>query len=119
MARQLVFEDPAFTLRKFLSGLYFIWFLSDNTAKSLGWMIFQMPLLVLALIGVYRQRHWTLGRCFLFCVIVVYIAPYALLSSYARYGTPIVPIVILFSSDALVRLFNPGAVDISDTPSHT
>jgi len=102
MARQLVFEKPLFAVRKFLSGMCFIWFLSSTTAKSWGWMMFQMPLVALAVIGICRQRQWDLRQGFLLCVVVAYIVPYTLLLALARYGMPITPIIILFSGYGLV-----------------
>lgn len=102
MARQFVLEKPLFVVRKLLSGLSFIWFLSTTTAKSWGWMMFQMPLIALAVMGLCRQRHWDFSKRFLLCVVVVYSVPYTLLSPMARYSMPIVPIVMLFSSSGLV-----------------
>jgi len=103
-ARQLILEKPLFVVRKFLYGIYFIWFLSSSTAKSWGWMAFQMPLVALALIGFYRHGDWNSNKQLLISVVVAYIVPYTLLSAYARYGLPIMPIVILFASDGLIRL---------------
>jgi hypothetical protein len=109
MARHLVFENPFFAVRKFLSGMCFIWFLSSTTAKSWGWMMFQMPLVVLAVIGLCRRRQWDFSQCFLLCVAVAYIVPYALLLALARYGMPITPIVILFASYGLVSFLKLDA----------
>jgi hypothetical protein len=44
MARQLAFEKPLFVVRKLLFGMYAVWFLSDTTARSSDWIIFQVPL---------------------------------------------------------------------------
>jgi 4-amino-4-deoxy-L-arabinose transferase-like glycosyltransferase len=104
MARQLMLQQPLLLVRKFLYGIYFIWFLSSSTAKSWGWMIFQMPLVVLALIGLYRQDDWNSSKQFLLCAVVAYIVPYTLLSAYARYGLPVMPIIFLFASDGLISL---------------
>jgi 4-amino-4-deoxy-L-arabinose transferase-like glycosyltransferase len=109
MARQLVLEKPMFVARKFIAGMCFIWFLSSTTAKSLSWMLFQMPLLALAVMGLCRQRQWDLSQCFLLCVVVVYIVPYALLLALARYGMPITPIIILFASYGLVSFLKLDA----------
>jgi hypothetical protein len=109
MARQFVLEKPLFVVRKLLSGLYFIWFLSTTTAKSWGWMMFQMPLIALAVMGLCRQRHWDFSKRFLLCVVVVYSVPSTLLSPMARYSMPIVPIVILFSSSGLVSFLQSDA----------
>jgi 4-amino-4-deoxy-L-arabinose transferase-like glycosyltransferase len=109
MARQFVVEKPLFAVRKFLSGMCFIWFLSSTTAKTLGWMMFQMPLLALAVMGLCRQRQWDFSQRFLLCVVVVYIVPYALLLALARYGMPIIPIMILFASYGLVSFLKLDA----------
>ena len=109
MAYQLVLEKPLFVVRKLLAGMYFIWFLSDTTAKSWGWMMFQMPLVVLAAMGLCRQRYWDSSRHFLLCVVVAYIVPHTLLSPLTRYSMPIIPIAILFSSYALVSFLQSNA----------
>jgi 4-amino-4-deoxy-L-arabinose transferase-like glycosyltransferase len=109
MARQLVLEKPWFVVHKLLAGMYFIWFLSDTTAKSWGWMLFQIPLVALAVLGLCRQRQWDFSQRFLLCVVVAYIVPYTLLSSFARYSMPIIPIIILFSGYALVSLLQSDA----------
>ena len=109
MARHLVSDNPSFAVRKLLSGMCFIWFLSSTTAKSWGWMLCQMPLLALAVIGLYRRRQWDFRQCFLLCVVVAYIVPYALLLALARYSMPIIPIVILFASSGLVSLLKRDA----------
>jgi len=109
MARQLIVEKPLFAVRKFLAGMCFIWFLSDTTAKSWGWMMFQMPLVALAVIGLCRQRQWDFSQRFLLCVVLVYIVPYTLLLALARYSMPIIPIVILFSSYGWVSFLKPDA----------
>jgi len=106
MARQFVMEKPLFMVYKFFAGMYYIWFLSNTTAKSWGWMIFQIPLVAFAVMGFCRQHHWgDFSKPFLLCVVVAYIVPYTLLSPLARYGMPIIPIVILFSSYALVHRY--------------
>ena len=102
-ARQLVLERPTFVVRKLTAGLYFIWFLSTNQAKSLGWMIFQVPLVVCAIIGLSRKQHVTFSQRFLVTVVASYVVPYALLLALARYSMPIIPIVFLFASDAILR----------------
>ncbi len=109
MARQLILQKPLFVVRKLLAGMCFIWFLSDTTAKSWGWMMFQMPLVVLAAMGLCRQRHWDFSQHCLLCVVVAYIVPYTLLSPLARYSMPIIPIVILFSSYTLVSIVQSDA----------
>ena len=118
MARQFVVEEPFFVVRKFLSGMYFIWFLSSSTAKSWGWMMFQMPLLAFAIIGSCQQRQWNVSQRFLLCVVVVYVIPYALLLALARYSMPIIPVVILFASYGLVSFLKlDGGVDhVPDSP---
>src|SRR5262249_36624973 len=105
----LILQKPLFVVRKLLAGMYFIWFLSDTTAKSWGWMMFQMPLVILAAMGLCRQRHWNFSQHFLLCVVVAYIVRYTLLSPYARYSMPIIPIVIVFSSYALVSFMQSDA----------
>jgi 4-amino-4-deoxy-L-arabinose transferase-like glycosyltransferase len=114
MARQLVVEKPLFVVRKLLFGMYFIWFLSTTTAKSWGWMMFQIPLVALAVMGLCRQRQWDFSKCFLLCVVVVYIVAYALLSPWARYSMPIMPIVILFASYALISFLKLDANQVRD-----
>jgi 4-amino-4-deoxy-L-arabinose transferase-like glycosyltransferase len=109
LAYQFVRENPFFAVRKFLSGLCFIWFLSDTTAKSWGWMLCQMPLLVLAVLGLCRQRQWGFSQRFLLCVVVSYIVPYTLLLALARYSMPIIPVVILFASYGVVSFLKPDA----------
>jgi len=109
MARHLVFDNPLFAVRKLLSGMCFIWFLSSTTAKSWGWMMIQMPLLTFAFVGLYRLYKWDLHQCFLLCVAVAYIVPYALLLALARYGMPIIPIVILFASYGVVSFLKLDA----------
>lgn len=109
MARQLVLEKPLFVVRKFLFGMCFIWFLSSTTAKSWGWILFQMPLIALAVMGLCRQRQWDFRQRFLLCAVVVYIVPYTLLLALARYSMPITPIVILFASYGLVSLLKSDA----------
>jgi 4-amino-4-deoxy-L-arabinose transferase-like glycosyltransferase len=104
MARHLIFANPFFAVRKFLSGMCFIWFLSDTTAKSWGWMLYQMPLVALAVMGLCRERPRDFRQCFLLCVAVAYIVPYTLLLALARYSMPIMPIVIFFASYGLVTL---------------
>src|SRR5712691_12538350 len=100
---------PFFVVRKFLSGMCFIWFLSSTSAKSWGWMMFQMPLVALAVMGLCRQRQWDFRQRFLLCVVLAYIVPYTLLLALARYSMPIIPIVILFSSYGLVSFLKPDA----------
>jgi 4-amino-4-deoxy-L-arabinose transferase-like glycosyltransferase len=109
MARRLVLEKPFFVVRKFLSGMCFIWFLSSTTAKSWGWMMFQMPLLALAVLGLCRQPQWGFSQRFLLCVVVAYIVPYTLLLALARYSMPIIPVVILFASYGVVSLLKLNA----------
>ena len=115
MARQFIFEKPFFAVRKFLSGMCFIWFLSSTTAKTLGWMMFQMPLMALAVIGLCRQHQWDFSQCFLLCVVLMYIVPYTLLLALARYSIPIIPIVILFASYGLISLLklNTNTLDLN------
>jgi 4-amino-4-deoxy-L-arabinose transferase-like glycosyltransferase len=102
MARHFVLTNPWFIVRKAFSGLLFIWFLSDSTAKSWGWGAFQFPLLALATIGVYRRRSWTpsMQLCLIFAI--VFVLAYAIVSPYARYALTIAPIAMLFASDVLV-----------------
>jgi 4-amino-4-deoxy-L-arabinose transferase-like glycosyltransferase len=102
MAGQLVLRKPLFVLRKVLAGMVFIWFVSDTTAKSLAWAAFQVPLLALAIIGVYRQRQWSLSKEFLLCFVTVFLLAYALESPYARYATAVAPVVMLFASYGLM-----------------
>jgi 4-amino-4-deoxy-L-arabinose transferase-like glycosyltransferase len=105
MARRFVLEEPLFVLRKASFGLYSIWVLSSTTAKTAGWIVFQVPLLVLALAGVWRHDWWNSNQCYLCCVVIAYIVPYTLLLALARYSMPITPIVILFASYGLVGLY--------------
>jgi hypothetical protein len=102
-ARQFVLQRPIFMARKIIAGMYFIWFLSSTPEKSWGWMVIQMPLLGLALFGLFRCRR-NLFRTFLLCVVVTYVVPYAFLLALARYSMPIMPIVILFAGYGLVSL---------------
>jgi 4-amino-4-deoxy-L-arabinose transferase-like glycosyltransferase len=101
MARQLVLTKPAFFVRKVLTGIIFIWFVSDSTAKSLGWGAFQVPLLVLAIVGIYRQRKWSLTTQFLLVFAVVFLLAYAMVSPYARYAAPVAVVLMLFASSGL------------------
>ena len=109
MAQQLAIEDPLFVLRKMLAGTVLIWYLSDTTAKSFGWMIFQLPLVILAMVGIYRQHRWTPSKCFLICFTATYVLSYALVSPLARYGMILIPILMLFAGNALTVLFRAGA----------
>jgi 4-amino-4-deoxy-L-arabinose transferase-like glycosyltransferase len=109
MAVQLVLTKPLLVVRKVLAGMVFIWFLSDTTAKSLGWAAFQVPLLTLAIIGIYRQRQWSLSTQFLLSFVMVFLLAYAVVSPIARYATPVVPVVMLFASYGLISLLKSSA----------
>jgi hypothetical protein len=109
MAREFAIEKPVFVIRKFLWGTYFIWFLSDTSAKSFGWMLFEMPLVLLALVGLYRSQRWDFIHRFLLCVVLAYIVPHTLLAPLARYSMPVIPILMLFSSSALLSFFKIDA----------
>jgi 4-amino-4-deoxy-L-arabinose transferase-like glycosyltransferase len=102
MARRQIRQKPSFIARKCLSGLYFIWFLSNTSAKSFGWLLFQGPLVAIAVIGRCRKRDWDPNHRLLLCIVLAYIAPYTFLLALARYAMPIMPIVFLFASDAVV-----------------
>jgi len=103
MVRHFVLHRPLFVARKIVGGMYFIWFLSNTPEKSWGWMAVQMPLLALAVLGVFRCRP-NLIRTFLVCVAVTYVLPYAFFLALARYSMPIIPIVILFASYGFVSM---------------
>jgi 4-amino-4-deoxy-L-arabinose transferase-like glycosyltransferase len=109
MARSFFIERPLFMARKFLSGMFWIWFLSDTTAKSRGWIIFQTPLLVFAAIGLCRLRNLEFNMKLLICVVVLYLVPYTLLNTFARYSMPIIPVVMLFASYGLIGFIRPDA----------
>jgi 4-amino-4-deoxy-L-arabinose transferase-like glycosyltransferase len=106
---EFVVARPWFIARKIAEGMVFIWFLSDTTAKSLGWAAFQAPLVILAAIGVYRQRRWSLSKQFLLSFVMVFLLAYVVVSPIARYATPVAPVVILFASFGLIRLLNSTA----------
>jgi len=101
-SRQLMLGDPLFAARKVLAGTLLIWFLSDTTAKSLGWAAFQLPLLAFALLGIYAQREWTFKAVFLLSVVAVFLLAYAAVSPLARYAMPVMPLVMCFSSLGLL-----------------
>jgi 4-amino-4-deoxy-L-arabinose transferase-like glycosyltransferase len=102
MATELALSRPSFIVRKLLTGLVLIWFVSDTTAKSLGWALFQLPLLALAILGIRRQRQWTPIAQFLLTFAMVFVLAYALISPLGRYISPVVPIVMLFGSGGLM-----------------
>jgi 4-amino-4-deoxy-L-arabinose transferase-like glycosyltransferase len=104
-AKHLMLTNPLFAVRKVLAGSVLIWFLSDSTAKSLGWAMFQLPLVLLALFGVWAMREWSMSAVFLLCVAVLFLVAYAAVCPYARYSTPVMPLVILFSSCGLLSAF--------------
>ena len=101
MGTKLVLSNPSFILRKVLAGIVFIWFLSDTTAKSLGWAAFQVPLFVLVVGGIYRQRPWSPPAQFLLIFAVVFLLAYASVSPLAGYSSPIMPVLMLFGSGGL------------------
>jgi 4-amino-4-deoxy-L-arabinose transferase-like glycosyltransferase len=105
MASDLIFRDPLFIVHKVAAGLYFIWFLSDTSAKSIGWLMFQLPLVALAIVGVLQKSSWSDSKkMFLVSVTIAYIVPYLLLSPLARYSLPVFPIVMLFASSGMIGL---------------
>src|SRR5262249_34895180 len=81
----------------------------NTTAKSWGWMAFQIPLVAFGVMGLCRQRHMDFNMKLLLCVVVLYLVPYTLLNAYARYSMPIIPIVILISSYGLITFIRPDA----------
>jgi 4-amino-4-deoxy-L-arabinose transferase-like glycosyltransferase len=104
MGRERVFKEPGFVVRKVLTGLVFIWFLSDTTAKSLGWAICQLPVLAFAIFGASRLRFWTPPAALLLGVIAVFILAYTVVSPLARYSTPVLPLVMLFASQGVLSM---------------
>jgi 4-amino-4-deoxy-L-arabinose transferase-like glycosyltransferase len=101
MGAEFVWSKPSFFVRKVLTGSVFIWFLSDSTAKSLGWAAFQVPLLFLAIVGIFGRCHWSLARQFLLVFAVVFLLAYVMVSPLARYASPIAPVLMLFGSSGL------------------
>jgi 4-amino-4-deoxy-L-arabinose transferase-like glycosyltransferase len=104
MARELVIARPWFVARKVFSGMFFIWFLSDSTAKSVGWAVFQFPLVALAIVGVYARRSWTTSEQLSLTFTIVFLLAYIFVSPYARYALAISPILMLFASEGLTTL---------------
>jgi hypothetical protein len=102
MGSDLVWSKPWFIVRKVLAGSLLIWFLSDTTAKSLGWAVFQLPLLVLAIVGISRRPQWSLVTQFLLTFAVVFLLAYVMVSPLARYSSPVMPVLMLFGSGGLV-----------------
>jgi 4-amino-4-deoxy-L-arabinose transferase-like glycosyltransferase len=100
-AAELALSNPLFVVRKVFTGIVFIWFLSDTTAKSVGWAAFQLPLFVLVVVGIYTQRAWNPAARFLLVFAVVFLLAYAAMSPLARYSSPIMPVLILFGSGGL------------------
>ncbi len=104
MGRRFVLERPLFIAKKVLAGMVFIWFVSDSTAKSWGWAIFQFPLLMLAFVGIWAHRSWTSNLLLLITFTVVFLLAYAIVSPYARYALAVCPVVILFASEGIATV---------------
>jgi len=105
-ARRFAVKYPLFMLRKVATGVYLIWFLSHTSLKSYGWMIFQVPLVIITIIGLFQGPKWTFPQRLLLGVVIAFIMPLTLLASYARYSLPVIPILIVFSSFVLLNLWN-------------
>jgi 4-amino-4-deoxy-L-arabinose transferase-like glycosyltransferase len=103
MARRLAVASPWYVIKKVSAGAIWIWYLSDTTAKSFGWMVFQLPLLLLAIVSLYREDQWTLSKAFLVTFALAYVLSYAAVSPLARYGMVIIPVVMLFASHGLAN----------------
>jgi 4-amino-4-deoxy-L-arabinose transferase-like glycosyltransferase len=102
MGSELVRSKPGLIVRKVLAGSVLIWFLSDTTAKSLGWAAFQLPLLFLAIVGISGRPRWTLGSLFLLTFAVLFLLAYVMVSPLARYSSPVMPVLMLFASGGLM-----------------
>jgi 4-amino-4-deoxy-L-arabinose transferase-like glycosyltransferase len=102
MGSELVWSRPSFIVLKVLAGSVLIWFLSDTTAKSLGWAAFQLPLLVMAIVGISRRPQWSLVSQFLLTFAIVFLLAYVMVSPLARYSSPVMPVLMLFGSGGLM-----------------
>jgi 4-amino-4-deoxy-L-arabinose transferase-like glycosyltransferase len=106
-AAQLIATAPSFIVRKVAAGTALIWFLSDSSSKSMGWAIFQVPLLTFAIVGMYRCRRRTASTRFLVAFIALFVLSYTVMSPLARYAMPIAPLLMLFAAHGLTGLARP------------
>lgn len=91
-------SDPSLLVRKILVAGSMFWYIGENRAKTLILLILKVPILILALFGIYRSIHCKEIRLWpAIVVILTYYVSHLPFAPPGRLSTPIMPIVFAFA----------------------
>ena len=110
-ALAIIKEDPTEYIKKMIARLYLFWAYPDYSttlmsAKSIFIMLFNIILIVLAVVGFCFARKQGVFYLPFLSIMLYFYCVYVLTYAYSRYSVPLYPLLFIFAASGALRLLS-------------
>jgi 4-amino-4-deoxy-L-arabinose transferase-like glycosyltransferase len=106
VVRKRIIEHPLSFIKKILIQIATFWYLGETPLKTIIIIIFNIPFVILGIKGLKSSlaREVTVEHLTLIIFICYFWLIYACIYAIARFSTPILPIMIIYSSNYIISI---------------
>lgn len=98
-------NEPIEFIKKIFTGILAYWYLGGSQFKSVLIAIINLPMLLLACLGLFYSIKCKTNIIPLLLLILYFTLIHAVILAIARYSVPIMPYVIIFASFGIINLY--------------
>jgi 4-amino-4-deoxy-L-arabinose transferase-like glycosyltransferase len=104
VTREHILSEPLQAFRRYIQHLAFFWFLADSHMKSLAYLVLQVPIVLLALLGFIRRFSDISKPQILMGFIILYFwGLNSLILGQVRYADALIPLVFVLAATCMAR----------------
>lgn len=100
-----IISNPDFLIFRTIINFFTFWYLSESPAKSLFFLLLQIPLLIIFILSLITIKKFDFSRIIIF-IILYYSVLHALIIGWGRYSVALIPILIFIASIGFERVLS-------------